>query len=152
MSEIKFRGKRVDNGKWVYGGSIIKFNGENGIFYYMPKERDKCTTEEDKNDNISKIDGNFYLVTNVCQYTGVCDDTENENKIYKGDIIKFTYEDEEIIGRVEYEAGSYIIVSNELSDGYISFLKLVDVDRDYCWIPSSVVVGNLYENSELLVV
>lgn len=90
--------------------------------------------------------------TNVelMQYTGVHDDSENENEIFQGDVIKFAYEDEEIIGKVEYEAGSYIIVSNELSSGYIPFLKLVDIDRDYWWIPMSKVIGNIYENPELL--
>lgn len=137
MSQIKFRAWDKDRNK-MFDVQAIYFQ-QDKIIVSMPV----------------KIKGFEQLCvekTNVelMQYTGVHDDTEEENEIYRGDIITFTYEDEETIGKVEYEAGSFIIVSNELPDGYVYFYELVDIDRDYWWIPTSKALGNVYENPELL--
>ena len=39
MREIKFRGKRVDNGEWVYGDLIQYESGEVSIFSKQIKEK-----------------------------------------------------------------------------------------------------------------
>ena len=42
MREYKFRGKRLDNGEWVYGYYCLLYTS------HWRKKRDNATTDEDK--------------------------------------------------------------------------------------------------------
>lgn len=71
--EIKFRGKRLDNGEWVYG----YFYKENDNTYIIKD----CQKESILNRNISyKVDPDT-----VCQFIGCKDKSGKE--VYDGDVI-----------------------------------------------------------------
>lgn len=86
MKEILFRGKRTDNGEWVYGVPIQYSNGT----VVMCKE-------SQRNENV--------VPETVGQYTGITD--YNDKKIFDGDLVRlhyfFTNWDPSTLGRFEGE-------------------------------------------------
>ena len=95
MREIKFRGKRVDNGEWVYGDLIQYESGEVSIFSKKLSKYGYEATEMYKRDRI--------IPETVGQYTGLTD-KNGFTKIFEGDIIRLDgtiggniYEEKEIL-------------------------------------------------------
>lgn len=129
MGEILFRGKSIEDNKWVYGDLI----------------REK--------KSFSKICTRIYRATNngqelidvdsktVGQYTGLKD--KNGNKIFEGDIVDFPdRSDSESYGVVEYDTNEteFGIVYDSIYEGLGRQYHSRDIE----------VIGNIFDNSELL--
>ena len=137
--EILFRGKRTDNGEWVYGDLLCNWT--------VPQI-------------LSEEDGNEYLVipATVGQFTGLTD--KNGVKIWEGDILrkpadlwigndsvgdkKGTFDDDSF---VEYHDGTFRInqIGNEskLYYGVINYSRNTEADV-------MEVIGNIHDNPELI--
>ena len=131
MREIKFRGKREDNGEWVVGYTRYS-NKKSIIMVDLLEQEDYWVSSE-----------------TVGQYTGLQD--RNGVEIYEGDIVAFEdsdggYEYPDLAvntGIVEYgELGFYFTnrIAVEMDDFYIKDGRCDEVE----------VIGNIYENRELL--
>ena len=124
MRDIKFRGKRIDNGEWVYGSLLNDFGGDTWIIN---------TLQEIKDATIKNVWHKVAPET-VGQYTGLRD--KNEKEIYEGDILRDEHTQK--IRAVEYNSPSFV---------------LVDSNRYFFWnchYDEQEVIGNIYENPELM--
>lgn len=136
MREILFRGKRTDNGEWVYGN----YNNVNGKAYIFPEDA------TDSYDNY-QVDP-----ATVGQYTGVVD--RNGKQVFEDDIIGYTDTDTgktKIFGVVKwyYEGNFYIN-----TDTYCNYTSDNDcANVGYMMNRATtklLVLGNIHDNPELL--
>jgi len=133
MREIKFRGKKLDNGygEWVYGDLIQKriWDTKPNKFCIRTYDGGFDNTEE------CEIDPKT-----LGEYTGLHD--KNGKEIYEGDIVKLNWLLSPKIGQVIFTQGMFCIV------GDLAFIPLRQngIDKP----PKIEVIGNIYENPELL--
>lgn len=124
-SEVLFRGKRVDNGEWVYGN-------------YANTD---CYTE--CNDYIfqNKPLEHGVVPETVGQYTGL--DDRNGRKIFEGDIIKAYHNGEVLnISYVYFDNGEY---QCELISGcFIDLFENLSGQHEEC---SLEIIGNVHDNN-----
>ena len=130
MREIKFRGKRVDNGEWVYGFYIQKQNPlkENGkpIVHWIV--------------DVAPF-GYKVIEETVGQFTGLYDKKGKE--IYEGDIV-VGYGTWNLI--VSIEKGHTVIKWTD----YDLSKQCVYLEREWINGEEAVVIGNIHDNKELL--
>ncbi len=122
MREILVRGKRVDNGEWVYG-SLIELGKKKYICF-----ADEC-------HNIMDVGALSFEVIpeTVGQYIGFLD--KNGNKIFKSDIVL-------VDGKrciVVFENGCYYPMGAYIARSGFEYDK-----NDY------EIIGNIHDNSKLL--
>lgn len=121
--EILFRGKRVDNGKWVEGNYSIDVSGRVDI---LPI------------DNLVFFE---VIPETVGQFTGLTD--KNGKKIFEGDIITDDPENlsfKNFYGVKYNEDKASFYVEDENHEEYLGEV----------WDTDIVVIGNIHDNPELL--
>lgn len=138
--EILFRGKRTDNGEWIYGNycyaELIAKSGYEDLIIEQPADGETRRV----------------IPETVGQYTGLTD--KNGQKIFEGDIVKAVYQSNCVgvanidfgIGVVEY-ADSYYGGAryhiNIIGDaGTREFISSLD--------GGVKVIGNIHDNPEFL--
>ena len=133
MREILFRGKREDNGEWVFGG-YAKCNNR----HYILPDIDLIGKEwVFKNVEV--------IPETVGQYIGLTD--KNGKKIFEGDIIRTNVYYGNEIGVIR--RGEYDVYSRDVFGGYYCVDKTSAL---ISWTSSwgHEVIGTIYDNPELL--
>ena len=170
MREILFRGKRTDNGEWVYGYYT-------NARYYLDKKEMHFIFEQD---------GEMYphcefagceevIPETVGQYTGLTD--KNGRKIFEGDIILYHHKVKKLVPcedatqeeiqhyGLDHDTGlglAYRPTKTIRYKGYVTVDNLLGLDLNLTnnckwWLcekngqlTSVEVIGNIYDNPELL--
>lgn len=161
MREIEFRGKQRDNGEWVYGSIISKYDADAcGYCNFYIIETPDFSRDVDNNKTLYDVVnyGDYYEVKEetIGQYTGLKD--KNGTKIFEGDIVIAHYffenYDPVTLGAFEDEDE---ITGKIVCD--LDGLRVVDRKDEYRQLPLSMiqepteeleVIGNIYDNPELI--
>lgn len=141
MREIKFRGKRLDNGEWVYGFVLFKQDKSEAVIA-------KLTDTESVCENVDPA--------TVGQCTGVLD--YEGRAVYDGDIIEsitasefkakenipWEWEDG------EYAINRYVVMWNEYYNDFGFTFLGAEANLHWLNLKYFRVIGNIHDNPELL--
>lgn len=154
--EILFIGKRVDNGEWVVGDLIHRQIWKRSL-----------TIIRVSDDGFDHYEEYEVISETVGEFTGLVD--KYGKKIFEGDIIRYYDEDcyyypeecTEFFGKVVQECGAFGVgTQNELplelenwcgNDNFVSLWEIY-WNLNCCdgVLPMIEVIGNVYDNKELL--
>ena len=127
MREILFRAKRIDNGEWVEGFYVNRFDVNEEIEHLIFWRKSYTVWE------YAKIDPET-----LCQFTGSND--KNGNCIWENDIVSGYFNHKKITGFIKYGSNAVYYIEREGSYG-------IHLDNSEDWLE---VIGNIFDNPELL--
>lgn len=129
MREIKFRGKRLDNGEWIEG-DLLRMLDHWFIFPNpAPEGIDKYAVDP----------------ATVGEFTGLKD--KNGKEIYEGDVIRSPLsEDKTRPHRIFYHTGNAAFMGALVDRKELCYLRL---DQDWIYKFGKEVIGNIHDNPEL---
>ena len=139
MREILFRGKRIDNGEWIYWdrlGRLTDINGKPIRVEINPLAL--CPYAFYVNELP------FIEEEAVEQYTGLTD--KNGKKIFEGDIIK----GKRLNAMVQIEHRKYLIIFSNGSFCAEWYIGQDNYNNDLHDFFDRKVIGNIHDNPELL--
>lgn len=127
MRDIEFRGKRIDNGKWIMGSFVS----------YSDYDNDKAYLIYTSNGNPNSVDP-----STVGQYTGLND--KDRTKIFEGDIVVVNIKGRKTVCEVAY---AEVVAHFQLwqFDTLPHTPTSIDFGNYTC-----EVIGNIHDNPELL--
>lgn len=137
--EILFRGKRVDNGEWVYGKGLQQCKDELGneivaIFKDVVKSKN-CIKKKGRHT--------LYYVPvkaeTLGQFTGLKD--KNGKNIFEGDIVSLGDDLHYFTFNIKY--GSFMAASIKEDTGMLLFQRTI-TNCGYA------IIGNIHDNPELM--
>lgn len=134
MKEIKFKGKNIEDGKWIYGSLITETYWDEFRAFIM----DNSDEEKSIFDKIFEV----YPET-ICQFTGLKD--LNGKDVYEGDIVIAIHPNCYGVEKEEFKAvvvwsQKYLAWALE-EDGNVYPLHGYKIKE---------VIGNIYDNPDLL--
>ena len=131
MREILFRGKRIDNGEWVFGSYEFEPRRK-GAFAQTISELDS-----ERHYIVSKKNYEFWEVIpeTVGEYTGLTD--KNGKRIFEGDILS----DGDDTYKVVFDEGVFRIENSNYTTGLYVAIYMEKIGE---------VIGNVYDNPEML--
>lgn len=146
MREILFRGKRVDNGKWITGY----------YFHYETCHEHFIITDMSYDMPVMEQ----VIPETVGEYTGLTD--KNGKKIFEGDIVKAelrpcVYQDSYAIGYLHFEDGTFKIkvTCSKNAKEYKVYcgeeVKSFAIENNFInrgYVLN--IIGNIYDNPEFL--
>ncbi|EAE8567892.1 TPA: hypothetical protein IQB98_001060 [Listeria monocytogenes] len=170
MREIEFRGKRIDNGEWVYG-NLMQF--EDRATFIFADERKGASTLTYAHFIIN----NMHAIDEKTLGSCIGREDEDEKTIFENDIVQVLlehfpmgyYQEVEYVGVVKYDTDicAYYLdlikppaLSGETIPKEIDGIKITredpeDFDTRFYFDASvdsaaMTVIGNIHENTELL--
>ena len=157
MREIKFRGKRLDNGEWVVGSlfnSIWRKSADGSrVCYIFPDNMLDDNGGGDCWEDFTEVAEQYEVApASVGQFTGLKD--KNGRDIWEGDIFK---EDGSGIVRSVFRVpGGLAFEDNPVSFGYdhrapvYPYSSIAEM-QSVSWLSQCCeVIGNIHDNPELL--
>ena len=137
MREILFRGKRTDNGKWVYGVPVIGITS--GVFMvWIEPETKRGRGKLSIRDVVKQAE---VIPETVGQYTGLKD--KNGKEIFEGDVMHW---DSHWGWYVGYENGAFRRIP--LNDIQRTNWKHYTLQQE--GLDTWEIIGNIHGNPELL--
>ena len=133
---IKFRGKRLDNGEWVYGD--LEYNRAKNIV--------RIHTYDEEGEYFMQ---HLVAPSTVGQFTGLLD--KNGKEIYEGDIFTVNGKYPKLIEYRQEYAGFCMANTYDLENRpYIEPWQRIHLDWWTDYKRGIMLIGNIHDNPELL--